>query len=272
MAQVHAGQLGDTKLASTVDGGTALTTTRVFVPFHDGTHLVHLFTRNFVTGVVAQFSLCPYLIVLKTTDAFATDGNSDDFTINGQDDGRTFSMNSFDTAANNNFLYMGSTKKFQGVHVDLTNLNDTASVLTVKYWDGNSWEDISDTDGTDVAGDTFKQDGEVTWTIPSDWAITSLDDAGDVGAFKGPHYNTPLYWTRWEVSVVLDSTVSVKHLLAMAQDIAGYEMPVDKSLEFSVSKALVGYSGIEAEMNSDTGNLIINCLGREAQNVFNDGT
>ena len=49
-------------------------------------------------------------------------------------------------------------------------VNKNASVLTVKYWDGNSWEAVTDqVDGTSVGGTkTLGQTGLISWTPESD--------------------------------------------------------------------------------------------------------
>lgn len=49
---------------------------------------------------------------------------------------------------------------------DLVNTN--ASVMTVSYWDGYDWQDTSNTDGTDVQGDTLAQTGLTSWETPTD--------------------------------------------------------------------------------------------------------
>lgn len=68
------------------------------------------------------------------------------------------------------YLYFGFWRPFSGLYFDFnTNLNDNAATWDVEYYNGG-WTDVSgDSDGTDVSGDTFKQDGLYSWTLPSDW-------------------------------------------------------------------------------------------------------
>ena len=49
------------------------------------------------------------------------------------------------------------------------NSNSNASVMTVKYWDGDSWVAVTGLeDGTDVSGATLGQTGVVSWSPPDD--------------------------------------------------------------------------------------------------------
>jgi len=47
-------------------------------------------------------------------------------------------------------------------------INKNASVATVKYWDGDSWTDTSDTDGTAESGNTLAKTGLFSWNPPAD--------------------------------------------------------------------------------------------------------
>lgn len=55
-------------------------------------------------------------------------------------------------------------------------INTTASVMTVKYWDGDSFEDASETDGTATSSSTITlgQSGLIYWEPPSDEEKTTL--------------------------------------------------------------------------------------------------
>jgi len=46
-------------------------------------------------------------------------------------------------------------------------VNDEAATLTAKYWDGDSWADLTETDGTSDGTDTFSQSGLVSWIVPA---------------------------------------------------------------------------------------------------------
>ena len=101
--------------------------------------------------------------------------------------------------------YIGCLQPFRGVYLDLENKNDTASVITVKYRkDDDTWADTSDTDGTDVAGDTLKQSGDIYWTPATDWIGNSVNGIG------------PLYYVQITVSATLDASVSINEIVPLS--------------------------------------------------------
>jgi hypothetical protein len=53
-------------------------------------------------------------------------------------------------------------------------VNKNASALTVQYWDGDSWESLTDTDGTANVDKTLGQTGLVYWTPAADEEKQSL--------------------------------------------------------------------------------------------------
>ena len=46
-----------------------------------------------------------------------------------------------------------------------------AGALTVEYYDGSDWTELTVTDGTASGGNTLAQDGTIDWQIPADWAL-----------------------------------------------------------------------------------------------------
>lgn len=73
-------------------------------------------------------------------------------------------------------VYVQHFKKFQGVRVtmDRTNFNGSASVLTAKYWDGDSWENLTIADGTSAGSATLAQGGSITFATPTAWQKNKL--------------------------------------------------------------------------------------------------
>ena len=210
-------------------GGVALTTALALTSIPINATYISLAARNFVGAGVARFLVNPRLTIVATTDLLVTPGVHTDeaeptaLSTHGtqvisdemQDgDSEDFAINDIDTLANGSAIYVGSWIEFRGAAVELNNKNDTASVLTVKAWDGASWTDTSNADGTDDGGDTMKQSGDVTWTVPTNWKKTSLVAAGDT-VIKEPWSIANLYWTRWEFSAALDSTVALVQLRAL---------------------------------------------------------
>jgi hypothetical protein len=256
---------------STVDGGTALTTTSQVIGFIESSKWVGFTTRNFATGVVAKVAFSPYLFVLVTSDALAVAGNTTQYSSQAQDGDTATSvtLSSLDTAANSDFVYVGSHLRFRGVDVDVDAPNGTTSILTVNYWDGSAWSDTSDTDGTISGGATMAVDGQVTWAIPSDWVADSLVNIGDTTLTNIPHGSTQdIYWTRWQVSVALDSSVTLDHMIALPQSTAYAEFVNNQSFETAITMGPGGYAGLEALMNAGTGNLVVNVATRTISRDF----
>ena len=131
---IQAAPFGEIRLAGAANG-VALSTTAAFTPFPIGSQYLILSPRNFATAVVARYSLNPFLIVLKTTDALVAASNATDASRNMQDGdtGTSLSLNSFDTAANGDYIYVGSHIPFRGVRVIIGSANAVATTLTVKY-------------------------------------------------------------------------------------------------------------------------------------------
>lgn len=249
--------------------GIAVTDTAGFTAFPNNTQYVALDPRNYASSAaVAMVRFCPYLVILKTTDNFATaptdySGNAQDGVATNQVD-----LDSFGTLAAGDALYVGSHVQFAGVNVDVdgSHPNGTSSVLTVKYYDGTSgaeaWTDTSDTDGTISSGKTMAQDGSVTWSVPSAWSKASLREIATKNLGNGVpatlnfrHVNTPLYWTRWEVGATLDSDTLVTAMLAIGRG-DPFELVTGRTWEQQIRKEVGGYAGVELDANTGTLNMV----------------
>lgn len=254
MVEILAGRLSE--IRGSTSTGVALSTTASFTPIPVGTHQLFLTARNFTTAVVARVAVNPRLIVLKTIDAFATAPT--DYTTAAQD-GDTATdvvLSSLDTAANNDYLFVGAHRPFRGVSVDVDAANANASVLTVRYWDGSAWTDISATDGTTSAGATMAQDGNVTWTVPSGWTPANLYQTGST-TVGFPYAGNQLFWTRWTVSAALDSSTTLNSMMPMAPSTNFFELSAaGPTLEMKVENGAHGHSCIEALTDAGTANLI----------------
>lgn len=253
--------VGEARAASTAGGGTALSATAAYAYLPDRTARVALIPRNFSTAVVARFGWCPYLRFLKTADLLAT---VTDYSVNAQDGlGTDVTLSSFPAAADGGYLLVGSHIPFRGVRIDVDATHaGAASVLTVEYWNGSAWVDITATDGTTSGGKTFAQDGNVTWTVPSAWVRRSFRDINTPAMAEAvailAAMNTPLYWTRWSVSAALDSSVTLDGALALPASTAYAEIPSGMSFEARVVKGPGGVAGVEAVTDAGTANLIVN--------------
>lgn len=254
MVETIAGPLGE--IRGGTSKGVSLSTTAALVPFPRGTRHLFMTPRNFATAVVARIAINPWLTILKTTDALVTAPT--DYSDAAQDGSTSTSvvLSSLDTLANDGALYVGAGRPFGGVDIDIDGANGNASVLTVEYWDGDEWQDITAVDGTDDSGATFGQDGAVTWTTPSDWVPTSLMKCGDAPA-SHPFTGVMAYWTRWSVSAALDSSTTLDHMLALAPSSDYFELVQNQSFEMGIRYGLGGDGCIEALTDTGTADLIL---------------
>jgi len=82
-------------------------------------------------------------------------------------------------------LYVCAPLPFAGLHCEKGVAQDVAAALTGYYpadtagTDDVTWTDLSITDGTDSSGDCLKQDGNITWTMPTvggtGWCQTTVN-------------------------------------------------------------------------------------------------
>ncbi len=254
-----------------VTTGVALTSTASFTQIPDGTWYMTLIPRNFSTAVVARVALNPYLIILKTADALASAPTNYSQVAQDGSTSTVVTLSSLGTAAQLDFLYVGSHIPFRGVVIDVTaSTNSTASVLTVKYWKNDStWADITATDGTASGGASLAVDGNVTWTVPTDWQIAALNFFGEYTAADSllssikdtaltfPFSTTKLYWTRWQFSGGLDASTTLASMLSMNRSTAYFEIPSGITLEETITKGPLGVGNIEALTDAGTANMVV---------------
>ncbi len=256
-------ELTELRAASTASGGTALTSTLALIAIPFGSDYLSITPRNFSGAAVARVLLNPYLTIFFTTDAGVTTTDISD----EMQDGDTTDVNIDDfPITGTGFFYVGAPIQFRGVKVDIgTGNNDAAAALTVKYWNG-SWVDLATahnlSDGTDTggAGDSFKQDGDVTWDVPSVWVKETLDGIGDTLPSEKvsfvPSRSTPMYWTRWEWAAALDADTDVAGMQALNRSTAYAEYLEGQTVEVRLLDRRIGC--VEALTNAGTANLVVN--------------
>lgn len=93
------------------------------------------------------------------------------------------------TTVGTDALYVGSAQPFRGLSVRMQDsVSAVASVLTVAYWN-DGWTTLAIHNGTaKTTGKTFSGGGAVTWSLPADWVVRTLNSAG------------PYYWVKLTVS------------------------------------------------------------------------
>jgi hypothetical protein len=272
-------ELSEVRAVSTASGGTALTTTATgasapgslgMVSIPAGSDWMSITPRNFSGCNVVRVSLNPRLVILATWDAGETTVDISDEMQDG--DTTDYVMDSFPITGTG-YIWVGARIPFRGVAVDIgTDPNATANDLTVYYWNGTSWVDLSDTDTTDT-GASFAVDGTVTWTVPASWAAASLSAIGtSIGSgveyalpASTPHHATPLYWSRWEWSAAMEAGTDVAQMLSLNRSTAALELLEGQPLELMVNHHEI--ANVQGITDAGTANLVVN-VGTLAGNEF----
>lgn len=263
MPEVWAGQLGEIRVASLAGGGTALTTTPAFIQLPRTTNHIFITPRNFASACeVAQYSFNPWLVVLKTVDAMATQPT--DYSEAAQD-GSTDTdvvLTVLDTLANGDFVLVGSHLPFRGVYIVVDDGNDAGSAtLSVYYWNG-TWTDASATDGTNATA-TFAQSGLVYWAAKATWRMATLGElysgCPSLPTTSNITLTTPMYWTRWSVSAILTATgTTFDGMVAANRSTVCSEWLSGQSFEAKIKHGVGGIGCIEARTDTGTANLVVN--------------
>jgi hypothetical protein len=248
------GYVGSTRLLSNLAGNDDLTTTRTHFPIPAGIKAIKLQANTYAaSAVLAKYALNPFLQVVVTMDAMATDPT--DVSENVQDGvaATVATLSNLPTLANGGAIYIGATEPFSGFYVDVTNPDGGAGTMAVAYWDGNSWENITPTDNTSNWGN----DGVANWTVPSAWSPATLFDALALGAPRKHTGGNELYWVRVSTSVALDSDTTVTGIYAInryADTTPG--LIAGESFVTAISRAQNG-GNLQALTDVGTANLIV---------------
>jgi hypothetical protein len=140
--------------------------------------------------------------VKKTTDLGAsyTDYSSE---ANDNSAATDVVASSLDTLANEDWLLFSAPSPFIGLAIDMdaSAVNGNAADTTCQYWNG-AWTDVTNqTDGTDT-GANFAQDGQITWSLPSDWVTSTID-------------TVTAYQLRCHTSAALDASTTIDEVEAV---------------------------------------------------------
>lgn len=79
-----------------------------------------------------------------------------------------------DTTAANDYLYLGSSRKFLGFNTLLFTNGVTGGTNTIEYYNGSSWVAISTTEST-TGVLNFAANGKVSWSGLQDWSKTTVN-------------------------------------------------------------------------------------------------
>lgn len=119
-----------------------------------------------------------------------------------QDKYETSRVMVLDDMQTEDYVYLGFEVPVRGIYIDVGAGDAGAGVMSVDYWDGSAWSDITPTDG----GSNWGSDGEVTWTVPTDWVSNQVD------AVAGK------FWVRISTSLDLDSEVEIRAILGLHKE------------------------------------------------------
>lgn len=111
-----------------------------------------------------------------------------------------------DSLANTSEVYVGCDERAQGINIHMVagSANGDATVVTVKYWDGDSWVSVGDlVDGTSNGTDSLAQTGMIQWDGDSFREVKMV-----LGGLKVPYFWYQLSWSNaldadvqvWEIS------------------------------------------------------------------------
>lgn len=103
------------------------------------------------------------------------------------------------------FLYLGFHGRFASRHFNFSALNTNSTVLTVEYWDGDSWEAVKD-----LVDETqgFTKNGFVSWDNQDNWAATTVTPISDV----------ELFYVRVSISADLSAGTALQSVLSLYSD------------------------------------------------------
>ena len=78
------------------------------------------------------------------------------------------------------WLYVGYDARFDRIKILFAggDYADNVHTLQAQYYNGSGWASLSVTDGTIRGGGTFRQNGDITFTRPADWARYYAVEAG----------------------------------------------------------------------------------------------
>jgi hypothetical protein len=252
-------ELTELRAASTAGGGSALTNALSHITLATpgwGADYMSITPRNFSGAAVVRYLLNPYLHIFYTTDGGVDLSNITDISDEMQDgDAVDHALDDFPLAGTG-YIYVGARVPFSGVAITMGDKNDDGTVLTVNYWAGGAWIDLSVTDGTDDTGDSMKQDGSVTWSVPATWAGASLSVIGDTLPSDAPELHEDLYWTRWEWTAALDASIDIRTMLAINRSTAYAEYIEGQTVEVKMSDREL--ATVQALTNAGTANLVVN--------------
>jgi len=125
------------------------------------------------------------------------------------------------------WLYVGHDARFDRIKITLMagEVADNDQTLQAQYYNGSGWATLVVTDGTDNSG-TFKQDGEITFTRPTDWTrYTAAYGLGD------------WFWVRMRVARTWPDNPSSTGYFQLAEVTAYADVPTTNGVNLIMAYA-----------------------------------
>ena len=117
------------------------------------------------------------------------------------------------------YLYVGFAGIIGGFTVDMgATVNGVTATLTGDYSDATrNWTALSITDGSASAGATLAIDGNVTWTVPTNWSTAPLKKLVPGDGFAVTPEKPELFWARFTVSATLTAGIILGNLTVLGR-------------------------------------------------------
>lgn len=116
--------------------------------------------------------------------------------------------------AADDYLFIGSLFPFNSFYLKVGTANDQASVMSIDYWNGRSWQDVVETrDETASSGVSLAQDGRITFVPDKNesWICddTVYSSGGELITGLGNATIYDLYWIRISFSGDLNASTAL---------------------------------------------------------------
>lgn len=256
------GPFGEIRGASTAAGNAitaAVTAPAALCAWPVGAQYLYLEGRNYGTAVTVQFTLNPYLTIIKTTDNLAANANATDYSEVAQNNKPVTGAVVLSSFATSHALWLGADVPFRGVFAEVSAANGSAGTVAATYYSqtGPTMASLSISDGTIVTGASFGTSAAITWTVPTDWTAATLRVAGGAAnAVQGG--GLVKYWVRFTTSGAFDSSTTLNQLLSLNRSTSGAPLTSGRPglwMELPTGANKAGC--IEAKTDAGTASLVV---------------
>lgn len=151
------------------------------------------------------------------------DNSASTFTDIGSTNGffdrtRAVTVTTLGAMTSSDYLYVGVKRPIGGIVIDIgATANAVTSTLSGQYLDTDGvWQTLTiGTDGTASGGATFAVDGDILFTVPTDWRAFELSRV--LSNVTGAPNEGRLYWLRFSTSATFTAGVVLANATPLAQ-------------------------------------------------------